>query len=263
MGRARVNAPEGDERTFWAERFHVSLSQIDHDRAISHLLSAFSGVAGQFVFFGGTALARTVLPDLRLSEDIDLLSIGARRPVAESLDLAIQQSRDPALAGARADPWLSDARKDTEACILHLGDVDVRVQLVDGRFYTPWPTHMAHIEQRYKGIDRTSLRTYTPLAFVCAKTSAWTDATRNAPRDLYDLWALSTQGWINAEAAQLYKSMGPTGSYPFPSLLPSRPPSPAEWQAGLAHQCRVQVEADEAYDVVKRAWANAVQRAAG
>jgi hypothetical protein len=49
-----------------AETFGVDESQVLRDHLISHLLAAISAeVAEQVVFFGGTALARTVIPDGR------------------------------------------------------------------------------------------------------------------------------------------------------------------------------------------------------
>ena len=38
-------------------------------------------------------------------------------------------------------------------------------------------------------------------AFACAKTAAWCDASRQAPRDLYDLWALAGRGLITPATA--------------------------------------------------------------
>ncbi|MGQ9348980.1 MULTISPECIES: nucleotidyl transferase AbiEii/AbiGii toxin family protein [Mycolicibacterium] len=40
-------------------------------------------------FIGGTALARTHLPDGRLSEDIDLVAVGSRKEVATELDATL------------------------------------------------------------------------------------------------------------------------------------------------------------------------------
>lgn len=56
-----------------AETFGVDESQVVRDHLISHLLAAISTEAAeQIVFFGGTALARSLIPDGRLSEDIKL-----------------------------------------------------------------------------------------------------------------------------------------------------------------------------------------------
>jgi len=56
------------------EKFSVSNEQIRLDHAISHVLSALKNIESEFVFYGGTALARTYLTSGRLSEDIDIYS---------------------------------------------------------------------------------------------------------------------------------------------------------------------------------------------
>jgi predicted nucleotidyltransferase component of viral defense system len=62
-----------------AEHFGVSAGQVERDHLISELLALLSEhVAGGLIFFGGTALARTHLPEGRLSEDIDLLALERR-----------------------------------------------------------------------------------------------------------------------------------------------------------------------------------------
>ena len=62
--------------------FGVSVEQVRRDHAISHVLSALSplDVADSIIFFGGTALSRTLLPRLRLSEDIEVISRTADAP---------------------------------------------------------------------------------------------------------------------------------------------------------------------------------------
>jgi hypothetical protein len=49
----------------------------------THLLAAISmRAADEVIFFGDTALSRTIAPDGRLSEDIDLIARGRRRDTA-------------------------------------------------------------------------------------------------------------------------------------------------------------------------------------
>jgi predicted nucleotidyltransferase component of viral defense system len=57
------------ERAAFAERFGVADEQVDRDHLISHVLALLAAhLPGEVVFFGGTALARSHLPDGRLSE---------------------------------------------------------------------------------------------------------------------------------------------------------------------------------------------------
>jgi predicted nucleotidyltransferase component of viral defense system len=72
-----------------AEKFGVAATQVRRDHLISLLLALLSrDVAEDVLFFGGTALARTHLPDGRLGEDIDLIvrSERSRTVVATTID---------------------------------------------------------------------------------------------------------------------------------------------------------------------------------
>ncbi|MCI2424333.1 nucleotidyl transferase AbiEii/AbiGii toxin family protein [Saccharopolyspora sp. K220] len=75
-----------DEEQAVAEQFGVARAQVRRDHLISHLLAALSQhLAEQVLFFGGTALSRTFIPEGRLSEDIDLMALGGRRATGEAL----------------------------------------------------------------------------------------------------------------------------------------------------------------------------------
>ena len=59
-----------------ADEFGVDDPQVRRDHVISHALAGLSTIEdGRLLFFGGTALARTRLPTLRLSEDLDLVAL--------------------------------------------------------------------------------------------------------------------------------------------------------------------------------------------
>lgn len=82
-----------DERDSVATQFGVSAEQVERDHLISHILAFLSREFGDRVhFIGGTALARTHLPDGRLSEDIDLIAIGSRKEVANELDATLPRA---------------------------------------------------------------------------------------------------------------------------------------------------------------------------
>ena len=243
------------------EHYGVPRESIEHDFVISHVLAAIAPLRDQFVFYGGTALSRTILDGLRLSEDIDLLSIGPRPTVAKALDDAIRTRLARSFGKVTAEPSLTAAKRDTEACIYQIGDTQLRIQLIDGRNYIPLPHCTALVHQRYHALPDLELTTPTPAGFVVAKTMAWSDTTRNAPRDLYDLWALATAGHITAEAARTYRRIGPTGGYPKPWNLPARTPSSDEWSTSLNHQCQPQVTPQEAHNVTLTAWHRAVTAA--
>jgi hypothetical protein len=97
------------------------------------------------VFFGGTALSRTLLPNLRLCEDIDLFALADRRALGRSSQTSIEQlfqrsfgaatCADPG-GGRRANGGSSPVgnRRDYDVCrilrrgrapALRLADADV------------------------------------------------------------------------------------------------------------------------------------------
>jgi hypothetical protein len=93
-------------------------------------------------------------------------------------------------------------------------------------------------------------------AFAASKTSTWADL--QSARDLWDLWALGEVGAIDRQAADLFKSHGPTNRPPSARLF-TEAPTDSEWQAQLAGQTRITISAREALEAVREAWRAAVE----
>jgi predicted nucleotidyltransferase component of viral defense system len=247
---------DSDERDRIADRFGVGPRQVERDHLVSHLLAFLSERFGDRIhFIGGTALARTYLPDGRLSEDIDLIAIGERKALAAELDAALPRAVARALGRLTLEPALANVA-DTVPAVLHSDDgLSVRVQLLSARQRVLWPTERHVLVQRYRDAPPAELEVPTLPAFAASKTATWAD--RRAPRDLWDLWALSIIGAIDEAAADLYRRLGPTNRPPAPNLF-DRAPSQAEWQSQLAGQTRLRVSGSEALAVVRDAWARAI-----
>lgn len=137
----------------------------------------------------------------------------------------------------------------------------MKLHLVASADCTAWPRQTTSVSLRYGGNPHVELTTYTAESFAGAKTSAWADSTRNAPRDLYDLWAMADAGMITAEAARVFRKYGPTKSYPRSWMFPKTSPALDEWYDSLGHQCIPRVDPDEAYEVVVEHWTRAVEEA--
>ena len=103
-GARDLRGPSFDEIARYTSLFGVEPTQIQHDFVVSHVLSAIAEHRDRIVFFGGTALSRTYLDGLRLSEDIDLLAIGSRAEVARMLDRAIGERLERRFGVVDADP---------------------------------------------------------------------------------------------------------------------------------------------------------------
>ncbi|WP_330359266.1 nucleotidyl transferase AbiEii/AbiGii toxin family protein [Mycobacteroides franklinii] len=246
---------DGDERDAIALQFGVDSGQVVRDHLISHLLAVISQTLGDRVhFIGGTALARTYLPNGRLSEDVDLIAVDSRKSVAQELDSVLPRALARTHGRLTLDPPLSYIR-DTEASFLRsTGGVSVRVQLLSSSDRTLWPTERQTLVQRYQDAPPAELAVPTLPGFAASKTATWAD--RAAPRDLWDLWALNEIGAINANALDLFKRYGPTGRAPGDYIF-DKPPSDVAWRTQLAGQTRLTVTAAEAITAVRKAWASA------
>lgn len=242
-----------DEKAAVAEQFDVAAEQVERDHLISHLLAFLSREIGDRIhFIGGTALARTHLPNGRLSEDIDLIAVDDRRSIAADLDAALPRALARTHGRLTLDPALGSV-PDTRAAVLRSSDgLTVRIQLLSSRDRTVWPTERRSLVQRYADAPAAELLVPTLPAFAASKTATWFD--RHASRDLWDLWALDQIGGIEAEAGKLYRRLGPTNKPPALRDF-TRAPTEADWRSQLAGQTRLTVSARDALSAVHDAWA--------
>ena len=162
-----------DEETAVADRFGVARPQVRRDHLISHLLAALSArAADRVVFFGGTALSRTFIPDGRLSEDIDLIAVRERRTAAEAVADAMVRGVRREYPGLRWEPLLTAVRDTEPAVLISQDGLTVRVQLLGATGYPPWPTESREIVQRYSDAPPATLTVLTLPSFVAAKIMA-------------------------------------------------------------------------------------------
>jgi predicted nucleotidyltransferase component of viral defense system len=217
-----------------AAQFAAPDSQIIRDHLISHVLAAVADWphSERVTFFGGTALCRTWLPDLRLSEDIDLLidSPADGDPLRQHVSGKLRREF-PNLEWTRLG-----TQHQVETWTLGAEDLEVKVQLAQWR--RGWqviPVVGEAVQLRYADLpESVSIRVPTPSGFAAMKLIAWFD--RRTPRDLYDLAALADAGHIDAAAIGLVKQIA--GFSPSQATLEQRVPRTVEsaWQAELGHQ---------------------------
>jgi predicted nucleotidyltransferase component of viral defense system len=246
---------DSDEREEIARRFGVAPEQVERDHLISHVLAFFSANFGERIqFIGGTALARTHLPDGRLSEDVDLIALDDRKAVAADLDAALPRALARTHGRLALDPPLTGLADVHAAILRSAGGMSVRIQLLAARDRVLWPAERRNLEQRYHDAPTADLIVPTLAAFAASKTATWAD--RRAPRDLWDLWALSRIGAIDPAALELYRRFGPTNQTPGAYLFKTAP-SDAQWHAQLAGQTKLTITAGEALATVRDSWARA------
>jgi len=247
-----MTVPQYDEWAAVAERFGVEIEQVRRDHLISHVLGAIAAgpPSDDVVFFGGTALSRTYLTDARLSEDIDLIALASRTDVATRIEAAVRRGLARSHGRPTWRPALSATSGSQPATLAVEGTASVQVQLVSGEGYL-WPTEVRDIDQRYSDAPPARLRTLTSAGFAAAKLTAWME--RHAPRDLYDLWAMSEGELIDADALEVFTRCGPQARPPASWVFKTAPDETA-WRRALGHQTRLRVTAAEALDSVREAW---------
>lgn len=163
----------------------VSGALIEKDHLVSHLLAGLVGLPLRF--FGGTALARTVLDGHRLSEDIDLMVGDPAFDLEGALGRGLARSVGPLeWQQTRRSKWLR------ELLVRADGTEWVRIQLVhaDER-QDAWGWISADVRLWYSCLpESVPLSAPDGVGFAAMKLAAYRD--RRAPRDLFDLAALAT-----------------------------------------------------------------------
>ncbi|MEZ5378647.1 MAG: nucleotidyl transferase AbiEii/AbiGii toxin family protein [Acidimicrobiales bacterium] len=216
-----------------AGRFGAPDTQIIRDHLISHVLAAIADWPDRdrVTFFGGTALCRTWLPDLRLSEDIDLLlgsptdGDGLRAHITRRL-----RREFPNLT------WTGlGSQHQVETWALAADDLEVKVQFARRPEWQTIPVAIEPVQLRYSDLSPSvHLRVPTPSGFAAMKLMAWFD--RHTPRDLYDLAALADAGHIDETAVTLVRPIA--GFTPGAANLERSVPRSvaSSWQTELGHQ---------------------------
>lgn len=233
--------------------FGVAEEQVRRDHAISHILAALSVMPDfeNLVFFGGTALSRTYLPTLRLSEDIDLITRAERNDVAGRIERTLPRALQRSHGSIEWLPPLTDVRETEPAILRTASGIMIRMQLLAAAGYPSWPVLKHQLVQRYADAPPAELNTYTPEAFAASKLNAWLE--RHAVRDLYDMWALGRSGYVNSGAVTLFRTYGATGGPPAAWMFTDAPAA-QQWNDALSHQCKILVGPSEALAKVREAW---------
>jgi len=235
----------------WTARFGVTPEQVKKDHLISHVLNAIAktDAAERVVFFGGTALARTHLPDRRMSEDVDLWAesrSGVLDIIAESLPRALRRE----FPRIRVDNESASTRSVTAA-----DGTRLRLQVVEygSEYWKCVPLEHRRIDLRYKDLaNPVEYRVPTLASFTAMKHLAWTD--RKAPRDLVDLAGLAAMDALNSEADSVVACLrgSPVRKYDVDSIPDS---TRRAWDFDLANQMRAVPDADQAIQDVRSGWA--------
>ena len=231
----------------WVDRLRVPESQIQRDHLVSVVLLSLSELLPNAVFFGGTALCRTHLPDWRLSEDVDLLV----ERVADSADVLGREllwSLRREYPGATLE-WVTSG--NTRLGIVRFEELAIQLQLVGlDDSYRRYPTASTKVTLRYEDLpEAVRMRCPTVTAATAMKLNAWVD--RAAPRDLCDLYGLTAADRLTRGAVALAGEIArPLQQHNFDT---ERLPPENAWMAALAHQMPEPPPRHTALEVVRSA----------
>lgn len=156
------------------------------DYVLNHVLAAIAKTFPEFIFRGGTALARVYWPDFRLSEDLDFITDQLVADLGGRLDSAIQIAskrieRDLHLDFRNLKQGWSRSMVQSE-----FGELIIDVNVGES---AQLETENHTIDSPYSDLDDAELHIRC-LALAEILANKWYMLEdRREPRDLYDLWA--------------------------------------------------------------------------
>lgn len=183
---------------------------LERDYCLAWFLNGLSQseLRSVLAFKGGTALKRCYFPDYRFSEDLDFtlrepLPFEQLRARLEPIFAIVYEQSGIVFTFDRQDP----ARANTHTFYLRYNgplprgnDVKVDVTISELLYY---PLENRPVLRGYEEFadlpQNRTVATYSLSEIAAEKTVALTDAARNEPRDLFDLWYMTEQQEIHLE----------------------------------------------------------------
>lgn len=229
-----------------ARQLGVPEIQIRRDHLLSHLIDALP-LEDRVVFIGGTALNRTHLPDVRLSEDLDVHLIAGKAD--DLVDELIQGVR---LEFPGASIISRTRQYDVATNVLEVDGIRIQIQAISNRpRWIGLPTATTPVRLRYSDLPASAdLNVPAVEAFGAMKLTAYVD--RAAPRDLFDLRKLAERGALSEESLELTGQLlgRPLARQEFESL-----PTDDQWKVELSHQVADPGTPGDALEIVVHALA--------
>jgi predicted nucleotidyltransferase component of viral defense system len=184
---------------------------LERDYCLSWFLVGLAGSAlrDRLAFKGGTALKKCYFGDYRFSEDLDFSLIGqlSWEEIDRHLAVAFEETRRASGVELRLDRLDRHSHANSYTFYLaYKGPLpSTRVKIVktditiSERIVSPLEDRvLLRGYDEYRDLPEGVLvRTYSLEEIAVEKTVALLDRARNEPRDLYDLWFLTTKGHVH------------------------------------------------------------------
>lgn len=160
------------------------------------------------LFKGGTAIKKCYIPDYRFSQDLDftLEEEVSFEHILNSLDIAFKHTQEVsgvALNFARRD---RHTHENTYTFFLRYEgplpttsgkEVKVDITIRESIFFPVEGRLILKGYEEYEDLpEDTRIRVYSMLEIAAEKVVGLLDPARNEPRDLYDIWYLTSHGYV-------------------------------------------------------------------
>lgn len=244
-------------------------SGLERDYCLAWFLSALaeSDLQPILAFKGGTALKRCYFGDYRFSQDLDFTLI---EPIAFQ---ELVRRLNPVYAALREASGIvfsfdrEDRLKHDNSYTFYLryvgplpsgNDVKVDVTLRERLVYPLQERPILRGYQEFTDLPENRLLSAYSLAEIATeKTLALADRARNEPRDLYDLWHLTSHAGINLEVlADAMRQKLEFRGKPFEGIAAAIRNKEARlkalWSGRLAYQMVTLPEFDDVFRAVQR-----------
>lgn len=184
-----------------ASQLSVPESQVRRDHLLSHLIRALP-LDDRVVFIGGTALNRTHLPNVRLSEDLDVYLTEDTPP--DLVDVLIEGVR---LEFPSMSATARTRHHDVDTTVLEADGLRIQLQVISNRpNWLDLPKAATPVRLSYSDLpEAADLIVPTVDAFGAMKLTAYID--RAAARDLFDLAELAKRGTLGEVSLELVQQI--------------------------------------------------------
>jgi hypothetical protein len=226
----------------------LDASHVENDYVLCHLLVAICEGFPEFVFRGGTALARIYWPDYRLSEDLDFTSQAPVSDLEARLGNAVRIARDRTTLGLELafgpprDSWSRSTVQWADHELLLDVNMDVSVAM---------DKHEGKVDLPYKDLVETEviIPVFTLTEILGNKWYMLNDRTE--PRDLFDVWSGLVQ--FDMEFEEIERGHRARYGYaPSPGSICNAKRLEEPWETRLAHQLADLPPFKQVYRDVKR-----------
>lgn len=243
---------------------------LERDYCLAWFLAALaeSDLNPLLTFKGGTALKRCYFGDYRFSEDLDFTLLNplpfeelTRR--LEHVYAAVRESSGIVYSFGR-----EDRHKHANTYTFYLAYIgplpagnDVKVD-VTLREQLAYPLQSRPILRAYEEFadlpEGKSLQVYSLDEIAAEKVVALADTARNEPRDLYDLWFLTSHDEVDLDTLadavrQKLEFRGKPNEGVSAAIADKEPRLKALWSRRLTHQMTSLPEFDDVFRSVRRA----------